>query len=296
MKKVLSCILCLLLFTYPFAFATPLANSAKPAGMWSVSDCKSLVGEDVFNAMVTEAKQNIFNEMKKKLDIGFAYSPYFYATMDSLRAEGLDPDEVIGRLGDSSSGMIGTFTALKQMGYISKIPSTYNEEVEAAIKKIQYAVGLPVTGELTLAIVRGLQDSVIYNNKLTLEAIISSSQVLQDKCEKEMELALSCNEDLLQYSYNKIDSDLIAHIEGVAFSINAYDQALTYIPSYVAPYSIYMPLTSSYTKVYNTTEDEEAYNISANTSALLSVIFMCAQYEFANDISEYAAEYYDLNK
>lgn len=297
MKKMLACILCLLMFVTPFASANPFVNSSKPAGMWSVNDCKNLVGEDVFMAMVTEAKQNIYNAMKDELEIGFDYAPTLYAIADSLRAANLNPDEVLYRLGDSDAALEEYLTILKERGYISNVPSVYNEEVEAAIKKLQYASGLPTTGELTLTIAHSLKNGMVFpDNEQTLETIIESVKLLEERCGYEMNLAVGVNEDLHKYSYETVDSDFMALIECLAAAITAYDQAHTYIPSSVVEYSMYAPLNGSFARPFNNENDEEQYNIAANTSALLSVVFFCAQYEFAHEAAEYTAEYYDLTK
>ena len=137
MKKIAALFLCLTFLTAPAASANPFTAPAKPISSWSLSVGMELVGEDIFDAMLTGVKKNIINDLGEDIGFGFSYAPSLYAIIDSLIAEGVDPHEAVYRIGDTSSDMNIYFTALKEKGYISEIPSDYTEGVANEIRKIQ---------------------------------------------------------------------------------------------------------------------------------------------------------------
>lgn len=298
MKKCFLIALACWLFLFPTcASANPFIAPSKPAASWSFNDCVQLVGEDAFNQMLTEVKQNILSNLGDEVTTGFMYSPYLYAIIDSLIAEGVDPNETVFRLGDTSSDLNVYFSALRAGGYITDIPSSYNEEVSNAVRKIQFAAGLPATGELTNAIASGLLSSfAIPSNEETLKHLSAAANMISDKCSQEMATAEYANKLAVSLAGKNIDGDIATFTDAVTAGAVTYMLAHTYLPSYVIPYQMYLPVTNSFMDFFASEDDAESINIVANASACLYVMFYCAEYDLNHDFAEYAAEYYDLLK
>lgn len=291
MKKTMTLILCLMLLSSPAAFANPFTAPARPISSWTLSDGMELVGEDVFDAMLTEVKQNIVNNAGEDIGFGFTYSPGLYAIIDSLMADGVNPHEALYHIGDTSPDMNIYFAALKAKGYISEIPSDYTEGIANEIRKIQYAAGLPATGEITTAIALGLlTDSVIPSNQETLKLLEKIPNEISDKCRHEMEKAQNANALLADVLRKNTDVDVDAA------ALSCYSQAHEYIPSFVVRYRLYSPAADSISSASDSRIKEETMNIISNTSTLMYTLFYCAEHNLRHDFAGYAAEYRDLLK
>ena len=271
------------------ASARPFTVPAKPADSWSLSVAMELVGEDIFDAMLTEVKQNIILNLGGDTGIGFMYSPPLYAIIDSLSAEGIDPHEAVYRIGDDSPDMNIYFSVLLDKGYISELPSSYTEGIAHEIRKIQYAAGLPATGELTHAIARALlNDSAVPSNEETLKILEAVSDKISEKCTREMDAAKHTN-DL-------IDKEVSDHAVISTAALRNYTQAHQYIPSFIVRYHLYSPVIDLLTPMKDGECNEGSLNIISNSSALLYTLFYCAEHNLRHDFAGYAAEYYDLLK
>ncbi len=293
MKKIFAFLLCLLILTASPASANPFTLPAKPSSSWSLSDAMELVGEDVFAEMLTEVKQNIIKDLGEEAGIGLMYSPSLYAVIDALIAEGVDPHEAVYTIGDAAADLTAYLDILKEKGYLDELPSTFTEETANEIRKIQYAAGLPATGEITNAIAAGLMlDSVIPGNEETLSFLAPASDKIADKCTQEMNIALANNGAISGISMK--DADERADILSAA--ANSYVQARKYLPSFVMRYQFYLPVTASLTPLSDSEPNDEAINILSNSSALLSVLFYYAQYDLRHDFAGYAVEYAELKK
>ena len=293
MKKLLSFVLCIMILAVPAASANPFTVSAKPAASWSLSDAMEMVGEEIFAEMLTEVKQNIINNLGKEIGIGFTYSPYLHAIIDSMTSEGIDPHDAVYRIGDDSADMTAYFTVLMNKGYIAELPSSYTEEIANEIRKIQYAAGLPATGEITHAIARGLlTDAAIPSNEETLRYLAPVSERIVDHCTEEMNIAQSNNLLISNAARNNAASGS----DAAAAAVSNYKQAREYLPSFVLRYQLYRPVADCPTSRTDSETDEEAANIVSNSSALLSILFYYAQYDLRHDFTGYAVEYEELLK
>lgn len=298
MKKLFASVLCLMIFLTSSASANPFAVPAKPAASWSLSDAMELVGEDVFAEMLTELKQNLISGLGKDSGIGVTYSPGLYALIDSLTADHISPHEAVYSIGDDTSpDMIACFTVLKNKGYLDEIPSSYTEEVANEVRKIQYAAGLPATGEITNALSSALLiESIIPSNAETLSCLAPISGLIADQCTREMNTALYISSLVSQDSRG--NPDFLAN--AAAAATGSYLQAREYLPSFAVRYQFYKPVTSIWAAMNDSENaaeiDDEALSIISNSSALLSVLFYYAQYDLKHDFTGYAVEYAELLK
>lgn len=293
MKRSLILILCMMLFMTPSSSANPFTTPAKPAEEFSLSDAMDLVGEEVFADMLTEVKQNIICNLGGETGVGIDYSPYLYAVIDSLTAEGLDPYEAVYSIGDTDPAMNTYFTVLKDKGYLAEIPSSYTEEVANEVRKIQYAAGLPATGEITAALADSLLiDSAIPSNKETLRYLTALSEMIIDQCIREMDTAAGNNRIILALSHEKTAS----RTEAMSAVVSNYIQAREYLPSFTAEYQFHDPVIGSLVSVKDTEIPGDAVNIASNSSALLYVLFYYARYDLKHDFTGYAVEYAELNQ
>jgi len=293
MKKIFAMLFCLLILAASSASANPFTSPAKPSSSWSLSDAMELVGEDVFAEMLTEIKQNIIKDLGEDAGVGQIYSPSLYAVIDALIAEGVDPHEAIYAIGDASADLTAYLAILKEKGYLDELPSTFTEETANEIRKIQYAAGLPATGEITNAIAAGLMlDSVIPGNEETLSFLAPVSDKIADKCTQEMNIALANNGAISGISMK--DADERADISSAA--VSNYIQACKYLPSFAIRHQFYLPVTAGLSSLSESEPNDEAIYILSNSSALLSTLFYYAQYDLRHDFTGYAVEYADLLK
>lgn len=285
-------ILCLMMSVASVAYANPLTAPAKPISSWTLEDAMALVGEDVFTEMLTEVRKSVIISVGEEYGVGLEYSPYLFAIIDSMTPEGIDPHEIVYRIGDTSPDMNVYFDALKENGYITEIPSSYTEGVANEIRKIQYAAGLPATGEITNAIARALlTDSAVPTNAETLRLLETVSGEIKDGCTREMNESKHRNELIWETVQGNAEVDLV--LLSSAASGN-YVQACEYIPSFVGRYQLYFPVTECLTSMIDSEQNEEMLNILLNSSALQYTLLYCAEYNLRHDFAGYAAEYHDL--
>lgn len=280
MKRLFSLLLVLCLLSSAALAEPDLSIIREDPAQFSISDCYELVGEEVFHELVSHAIINeIINSggwsLGMNLPNDFFYSPVLHALRYDLQAKGIDPTQVLYKKGDTSEELMNLNYKLYKLGYLDTATDTFTDDVEDAIRKIQYGALLPVDGRMSVLLAKAIEMNAIPDHEATLKYIKPLLENAQQNFESWYDYYQSNAEAFSQDPY---DPAIYAEYSKNIFYLynNAYHGAVSYFPEHIAQLNIQSMLIDPST--------QEAFNIAHNLNGLLAAVCYCGQYELSSDL------------